>query len=75
MHKLGVSITNAVRKVFGHKRFESVKSILRDFCMLTLDLNIDRIHLLLLYDCLKSERSVARMCAEVSTEDEDVLRL
>ena len=31
--------------------------------------------LLLLYDCLKSERSVVRMCAEVSADDEDVVRL
>ena len=31
--------------------------------------------LLLLYDYLKSERSVVSMCAEVSADDEDVLRL
>ena len=31
--------------------------------------------LLLLYDRLKSERSVVRMCAEVNAGDEDVLRL
>ena len=31
--------------------------------------------LLLLYDCLKSERSVVRMYAEVSADDEDVVRL
>ena len=31
--------------------------------------------LLLLYDCLKSERVVVRMYAEVSASDEDVVRL
>ena len=31
--------------------------------------------LLLLYDCLKSERSVVKMCAEVSAYDEDFVRL
>ena len=43
--------------------------------MLPLDLYIDRMRLLLLCDCLKSERSVVKMCAEVSADDEDVVRL
>ena len=42
------------------------------FFMLPLDLYIDRMRLLLLYDCLNSERSVVRMCAEVSTDVEVV---
>ena len=71
---LCVLFNNNLRKVFCFGRFVSVKSILRGFFMLPLDLYIDRIRLLLLYDCLKSERSVVRMCAEVSTDDE-VVRL
>ena len=31
--------------------------------------------LLLLYDCLKGERSVVRLCTEMSAYDEDVARL
>ena len=72
--KLVVSFNSAVRKVFSYKRFESVKGILRDFCTLPLDFYIDRMRLLLLYDCLKSKRSVVRMCAEVSADGEDVVR-
>ncbi len=49
--------------------------ILQDFCILSLDLYFDGMHLLLLYDCLKSESSVVRVCAEVIAEDEDVVRL
>ena len=60
---------------FGFRRFESVESILRGFCMLPLDFYIDRTRLLLLYDCLKSERSVVKMCAEVCADVEDVVRL
>ena len=30
---------------------------------------------LMWYDCLKSEKSVVRMCAEVSADNEDVVRL
>ena len=60
--------------MYGCKRFESVKGILGGFCTLTLDVHIDRMRLLLLYDSLKSEKSVVRMCAEVSTDDEDVVR-
>ena len=40
-----------------------------------MDLYIDLLRLFLLYDCLKSERSVVRMCAELSADDEDVARL
>ena len=43
--------------------------------MLNLDFYIDRMRLFLLNDCLKSEKSVVRMCAEVSADDEDVVRL
>ena len=43
--------------------------------MLPLDFYIDRARLLLMYDCLKSERSVVRMCAEVRADDEDVVKL
>ena len=43
--------------------------------MLPLDLYIDRMRLLMLYDYLKSERSVVRMCAKVSADDKDVVRL
>ena len=43
--------------------------------MLPSDFYIDRMRLLLLYDCLKSERSVVRMWAEVSADDKDVVRL
>ena len=70
-----ISFHNAARKLFNYRRFESVKGILRGFCMLPLDFCIDRMRLLLLYNFLKSERSVVRMCAEVSADDEDVIML
>ena len=75
LHKLGVSFNNATRKVFGYRRFESAKGILRGFCMLPLDLYIDRSRLFLLYDYLKSKRDVVMMYAKVSANDEDVVRL
>ncbi len=56
-------------KVFGYKRFESAKDILQGFCKLLLVMYIDYMHLLWLYDCLKRERSVVRMYAEVSADD------
>ena len=44
--------------------------------MSPLDLYIDRMRLLLFCDCLKSERSiVCCYCAEVSADDEDIVRL
>ena len=61
--------------MFGYRRFESVRGILQCFCMLSLDFYIDRMRLLLLYDCLKSEKSVVKMCAEVSADNEGVVRL
>ena len=54
LRELGVSFNNTGKKIFGYRRFESVKSILRGFCELPLDLYT----LLLLHDCLMSERSV-----------------
>ena len=64
-----------MRKVFSYKRFVSVKGILRGFSILPIDFYNDRMRLLLLYDCLKSESSVVRMCAEVNANNEDVVSL
>ena len=40
LRKIGVSFNNAVRKVFNYMYFESVKDILRGFCILPMDLCI-----------------------------------
>ena len=87
--KLGLSFNNAVRKVFCYSRFESVKGILQGFCMLPLDLYIDRMRvyyccmivwrvkgvLLLLYDCLKSERIECCYCCMIVWRVKEVLLL
>ena len=44
------------------------------FFRLSLDFYIGHMRLLLLYDCLKSERSFVRICAELSADNEDVVR-
>ena len=43
--------------------------------MVPFDFYIDRMRLLLLYDCLKSESSIVKMNAEVRVDDDDVVRL
>ena len=75
LRQLGVSFNNAVRKVFGCRRYESVKGILQGFCMLPLDFMLIVCVYYSYSDCFKSESCVVRMCAEVSADDEDVVRL
>ena len=63
-----------MRKVFDYRRFESVKGHFCEVFVCYLWICV-LIVCLLLYDCLKSENSVVMMCAEVSADDEDVVRL
>ena len=75
LRKLDVSFNNAERKVFGYKRFESVNGHFARFLYVTFRFLYYHIYFLLLYDCLKSEKSVVRMCAEESVDNEDVVKL
>ena len=43
--------------------------------MVPLDFYTDCMLFSLLYDCLKSKRCVVRICAEVSADNEDIVRL
>jgi hypothetical protein len=70
---IGVTFNNAVRKVFHYRKFESVKDILRGFGILPMDLYIKRVRLVLLFDCLKSERNIVKLCAACNLECEDVI--
>ena len=58
--------------MFGYRKFESVKDIIRGFGMLPMDMYIDRSRLLLLHGCMRSDRCIVRMCAKIGIECDSV---
>ena len=73
IRKLGVSVNNAVRKVFHYKYCESVKDILRGFCILPVDLSVTCSKLLLIWDGIHSNRNIVKICAEYCSCNVDIM--
>ena len=72
---LGITLNRAVKHVFCLHDYESVKDILFDFKMLSVNLNIDQACLLLCNNCLNSNRILVKMWAEYSRDSEGFLEL
>ena len=73
LHRISVSFNDAVRKIFHYKRWESARIVLRGFGMVPMDLHLIRSRLLLLFNCMLSERRIVKVCSEINAYQEDVI--
>ena len=73
LRRISVSFNDAVRKIFHYNRLESVRAILRGFGMVLMDLHLIHARLLLLFNCMLSERRIVEVCSEINAYQEDVI--
>ena len=73
LRRISVSFNDAIRKIFHYNIWESVRAVLRGFGMVPMDLHLIRAKLLLLFDCILSERRIVKVCSEINTYREDVI--
>ena len=60
-------------KLFHYNRWESVRAVLRGFGMVPMDLHLIHAKLLLLFNCMLSERHIVKVCSEINAYQEDVI--
>jgi hypothetical protein len=73
LRRISVSFNNAIRKVFGYRKFESVKDILRGFNILPMDFHVLYSKLILLNVCMTSNRRIVSVCSEYIAYQDDVV--
>ena len=73
VRRISVSFNDAVRKIFHYNKWESVRTVLRGFGVVPMDLHLIRTKLLLLFNCILSERRIAKVCSEINVYRGDVL--
>ena len=73
LRRISVSFNDAVRKIFHYNRWESVRAVLRGFGMVPMDLHLIRAKLLLLFNCILSERRIVKVCSEINAYRENVI--
>ena len=66
-------LNDAVRKIFHYNRWESFRAVLRGFGMVPMDLHLIRARLLLLFNCMLSERCIVKVCSDINAYREDVI--
>lgn len=64
IRRVGVCFNDAIRRVFGYRRYESVRTILFEFGMLPMDLYVAKARLLMVSNAMRSNRELVRVCAE-----------
>ncbi len=64
VRRAGVCFNDAVIRIFGYRRYESVRTILFEFGMLPVDLYVAKARLLMISNAMRSERELIRVCAE-----------
>ena len=63
---ISVSFNDAIRKIFHCNKWKSVKTVLRGFGMAPMDLHLIRDRLLLLLNCVLSEKRNVKVCSEIN---------
>ena len=64
IRRVGVCFNDAIRRIFGYRRYESVRNIVFEFGMLPVDLYVAKSRLLMVSNAMISERELVRVCAD-----------
>ena len=73
LRRISISFNDAVRKIFRYNKWKSVRAVLRGFGMIPMDLHLISVKLLLLFNCMLSERRIVKVCSEINAYEENVI--